>query len=179
MTSCLNNSIINTRIHFSTNVSGPKRVDRIWYEWNRRGSDRLIRSPVRKQKTNTFLLWGGSRERSNGQWFDKPWNGCRTWRRIGDSKCPAKLQLSVLVPGWIWIWQPAWWTCYWFTRTTDSGILSVVLGRLPKLNRENSVLGLISSRTSTNSFFKGVSKNFWSFDNAIEMGSVWEASNQG
>lgn len=52
-----------------------------------------------------------------------------------DSKCPVKLSLSVSssnavsVPGWIWIWHPAWRTRYWFTRTTDSGILSVVLGQ--------------------------------------------------
>lgn len=56
-----------------------------------------------------------------------------------DSKCPVKLSLSVSssnavsAPGWIWIWHPAWRTRYWFTRTTDSGILSVVLGQFSKV----------------------------------------------
>lgn len=76
--------------------------------------------------------------RSNGQWFDKPETGAG--RGVGfEMSCEAFAirfvsSNAASVPARIWIWHPAWRTRYWFTRTTDSGILSVVLDRSSKVS---------------------------------------------
>lgn len=120
--------------------------------------------------------------RSNGQWFDKPETGAG--RGVGfEMSCEAFAirfvsSNAASVPARIWIWHPAWRTRYWFTRTTDSGILSVVLDppryRSPVLISANSFLFFFLFYPQTRTTFRpSFVQHFWLIYLIVHSSNFW------